>query len=194
MALAALFPGCTRLHSPRVQPGAVGKERRCDMAGFVFRSFLLLVFGLFFGFLSQLIPALFWVAVWGTRAFFEASFRVINVWPDRGIVIMFSATLWAGIAMLFLPVLMLFLPLQVGLVMLGGIGGLWGLCTGYQATVMWRIAELRTPDADPGRIFNMPRGFYRQEETQKRREPTQPEDLFKDGIILGESPGEDEKW
>lgn len=164
------------------------------MFGFLVRATSVLVFGLLFALFGHLIPALFWVAAWGTRSLFETIFRVIHIWPDRGIVIVLSAILWAGAAMLFLPVLMIILPLQTALIVLGCIGGVWGLCTGYQATAMWLIADLRTPNADVEQMFNMPRNFYGRQETQRQDEPTQPEDLLREGIILGESAVEDEQW
>lgn len=163
------------------------------MFGFLFRATSVLVFGLLFAIFGQLIPALFWVAAWGTRALFEAIFRAVHIWPDRGIVIVLSSVLWAGAAMLLLPILLIILPLQAGLIVLGSVGGIWGLCTGYQATAMWQIADLRTPNADVEQMFNMPRNFYRGQKTRRQDEPIRPEDFLRDGIILGESPAEDEE-
>lgn len=166
------------------------------MFGFLFRATSVLVFGLLFGMFGifgQLIPALFWVAAWGTRALFEAIFRAVRIWPDRGIVIVLSSVLWAGAAMLLLPVLLIILPLEVSLIVLGCVGGVWGLCTGYQATAMWQIADLRTPNADVEQMFNMPRNFYRRQRMRQHDEPIRPEDILRDGIILGESPVEGEE-
>lgn len=141
--------------------------------------------------LRQLLPALFQVAILLTRTLFALLFSLTGYGLAHGALILLAGALWAGGALLLWPLVGWLLPTATTFWLLTGVGGLWGLCVGHQAGLLWQADLLRRPDADPQRLFDLPASFF-------RREPDPPpaydlDDLLRQGIILGQrSDGEEE--
>lgn len=134
--------------------------------------------------LIHVVPALFQIFVWLTLPLFTLVTQLTRWQPTRGALIMLATLGWAGAALGLLPWLDVLLPLQVAWITLLTIGGLWGLCVGYQAALRWEADHLRLPNTDP-RQFGLPGHFFGGTDTGKRKSERLDE-LLRDGIILGE--------
>lgn len=145
--------------------------------------------------LRQLLPALFQVAVWLTRTLFALLFSLTGWRPAQGPLILLGGALWAGVTLLWWPWVGWLLPAATTFWLLAGVGGLWGLCVGHQAGLLWQAELLRLPDADPQRLFELPSHFFRREPGSPRGAPPAHDldELLRQGIILGQRGDEEEE-
>lgn len=156
---------------------------------FMTGCFFQLLFGLLTVGLSLLIPALFTATVWLTGALLLMGSRMLGRTMHEGWVLVLTTILWSVlfllIALPLLPTLIWFgVTAEVAMLTSGLLGGGWGLCVGYRLATMQQLMLWRTPDPDPARLFDQPTHFYRREETSQRERTV--EDLFAEGIVLGE--------
>jgi len=134
--------------------------------------------------LDHLIPALFQVFVWLTRLAFALVFRVTGQSIGLGGLVLLSGILYATAALALAPLAAVVMPALVALAVLGATGGVWGLCVGYQAGLLWQAEQLRRPDTDTQRLFGLPPSFFRSPSSPSRG---RTEDVFQDGIVLGQT-------
>ena len=140
--------------------------------------------------LMHLVPALFQVFVWLTRYGFELLVWLVRRPVAHGALVLISGLLWAGIALLLVPLLRWVVSVETAVWLSLAIGAIWGFCVGQQAALLWQVAQWRNPMHSPGRTFGLPDEFFEPEASNAR--PRSMEDLWRDGIILGQTSRKEE--
>jgi hypothetical protein len=135
--------------------------------------------------IAHLVPALFQVFVWLTRFAFALLFRVTGWSIALGGMVILSGVTYAVIALLMVPLVQIVIPAGMAFVLLGTSGGVWGLCVGHQAGLLWQAEQLRRPDTNTQRLFGLPTSFFHSA-PQSRGEQS-AENVVHDGIILGQT-------
>lgn len=163
---------------------------------FMMGCFFQLLFSLLTLGMSLLIPAAFTATVWLTGALLLLGSRMLGRSVNEGWMLLLPTALWGAIflllSLLLLPALLwLGVTAEVTLLVGGVVGGGWGLCVGYRLVTMQQLLLWRTPDPDPARLFDQPSHFYRREESSRQERTV--EDLFAEGIVLGERVGEERR-
>lgn len=133
--------------------------------------------------LTHLVPPLFHLFAWLTRYLFAVAYHCTGRTLSHGALILLAAGIWGGAALLFLPWVQMVLPSTTAFWLLVIVGGLWGLCVGHQAALLWQAELLRLPDTDTRHLFDLPPHHFQSNAdpraAQDRNESEEP------GIGLG---------
>ena len=135
--------------------------------------------------IAHLIPALFQVFVWLTRFAFVLVFRITGRPMAFGGLVLLSGVIYSAMTLLLIPFALIVMPVGIAFAILCTAGGIWGLCVGYQAALLWQAELLRLPDTNTQRLFGIPDSFFRSPSSPSRGRTE--ENVFQDGIVLGET-------
>lgn len=137
----------------------------------------------------QLIPALFQLCILIERFIFMTVAQLTNRLLNIGLLTLISGVLWAAAAALIgTPLLAMYVGsgAAVWLIIAGGV---WGIVTGHQAALLEVAEQLRRP----GVLTQELPGYLPAASTQSQYSTDKPlEELWSEGVILGEVSREDE--